>query len=149
MPLLCLWSTVRAGRGSVSTPHGRCLELGRGVGHGVGMETDEWVNEVRLVGKVSGAVDERELPSGDFMAALRLVVPRQPGQRRGTATVDTIDVACWTGRTRRSARRLATGDQVEVVGALRRRFFRAGAATASRYEVEAHRLARVRRLPQP
>jgi single-strand DNA-binding protein len=113
------------------------------------METDEWVNEVRLVGKVSGAVDERELPSGDFMAALRLVVPRQPGQSRGTATVDTLDVACWTGRTRRSARRLAAGDQVEVVGALRRRFFRAGAATASRYEVEALRLTRVRRLPRP
>jgi single-strand DNA-binding protein len=108
------------------------------------MGTDEWVNEVRLVGKVSGAVDERELPSGDLVAALRLVVPRQPGRGRGTATVDTIDVACWTGRTRQSARRLAAGDQVEVRGALRRRFFRAGAATASRYEVEAHQLSRVR-----
>jgi single-strand DNA-binding protein len=107
--------------------------------------TDEWVNQVRLVGKVSGAVDERELPSGDVVAALRLVVPRQPGQARGAATVDTIDVACWTARTRQSARRLAVGDQVEVVGALRRRFFRAGTATASRYEVEANRLTRVRR----
>ena len=111
------------------------------------METDQWVNEVRLVGKVSGAVDERELPSGDVVAALRLVVPRDAGRSRGAATVDTIDVACWTGRTRQSARRLATGDQVEVVGALRRRFFRAGAATASRYEVEASRLTRVHRPP--
>ncbi len=111
-------------------------------------DTGEWTNEVRLVGKVSGGVDERELPSGDFVAALRLVVPRSAGQRRETATVDTIEVACWTGRTRQSARRLAAGDRVEVVGSLRRRFFRAGGATASRYEVEAHKLTRFRRPPK-
>jgi single-strand DNA-binding protein len=108
-------------------------------------EPGEWVNEVRLVGRVSAAVDERELPSGDRVAALRLVVPRPPGRGPGSATVDTIDVACWTGRTRQAARRLTAGDQVEVAGSLRRRFFRAGAGTASRYEVEAHQLTRLRR----
>lgn len=105
----------------------------------------EWVNEVRLVGKVSGDVDERELPSGDRVAAWRLVVPRAAGEGGGAAKVDTIDVACWTGRTRQTARRLVPGERVEVVGALRRRFFRAGAATASRYEVEAVRITRSRR----
>ena len=131
---------------TVRRPHWNCPEPSDTV---KGMDTDEWVNEVRLVGKVSAAVDERELPSGDVVAALRVVVPRHPGESRGTATVDTIDIACWSGRTRQSARRLAAGDQVEVVGALRRRFFRAGAATASRYEVEARKLTRVRRSPQP
>ncbi|WP_200949328.1 single-stranded DNA-binding protein [Phycicoccus sp. Soil748] len=109
----------------------------------------EWVNEVRLVGRVSGAGEERELPSGDTVVQLRVVVPRpaRAGAAAGTgggARVDTIDVACWTARTRRSALRLADGATVEVTGALRRRFFRAGPATVSRYEVEASRVAAVR-----
>jgi len=106
----------------------------------------EWVNEVRLVGRVSGTGEERELPSGDAVVQLRVVVPRpaRTGATGGGARVDTIDVACWTARTRRSALRLVDGATVEVTGALRRRFFRAGAATVSRYEVEASRVAAVR-----
>lgn len=42
------------------------------------------------------------------------------------------------------ARRLQSGDVVEVVGSLRRRFYRAGAATVSRYEVEASSISAVR-----
>jgi single-strand DNA-binding protein len=106
-------------------------------------ETGDWANEVRLVGKVSGEPDERQLPSGDVVASLRLVVPRGPGEGHGSARVDTIDLACWTARTRRSALRLSPGEHVEVAGALRRRFFRAGASTASRYEVEVTRIARI------
>jgi single-strand DNA-binding protein len=112
-------------------------------------DTDGWANEVRLVGKVSGEVEERALPSGDVVAAWRIVVPRARAEGGtnggGAAKVDTIDVACWSGRTRQTARRLATGERVEVVGALRRRFFRAGAATASRYEVEAVKITRQKR----
>jgi single-strand DNA-binding protein len=107
-------------------------------------ETGEWANEVRLVGRVSGEVSERELPSGDRLVALRVVVPRPARAGGGAVTVDTIDVACWGGRMRQSARRLTSGETVEVSGALRRRFFRAGAATASRYEVEAASLRRIR-----
>ena len=58
--------------------------------------------------------------------------------------MDTIDVACWTAVARRSAGRLAVDDHVEVEGSLRRRFFRAGAGVASRYEVEARALRRVK-----
>ena len=108
-------------------------------------EAGEWTNEVRLVGRVSAEAQERELPSGDTVASLRLVVPRPPRARaspgRGSG-VDTIDVSCWTARTRRTARGLTAGDVVVVEGALRRRFFRAGAAAASRYEVEAATLRR-------
>jgi single-strand DNA-binding protein len=108
-------------------------------------EAGEWANEVRLVGRVSAEAHERELPSGDTVASLRLVVPRpargraSPGRGSG---VDTIDVSCWTARTRRTARGLAPGDVVAVEGALRRRFFKAGGAAASRYEVEATRVRR-------
>jgi len=112
-------------------------------------ESHEWVNEVRLLGRVSGVGEERELPSGDAVLGLRVVVPREPPSRRASAAeagagtrVDTIDVACWSGRTRRTARALAVGDVVVVEGALRRRFFRAGGAAASRYEVEASTLRR-------
>jgi single-strand DNA-binding protein len=109
------------------------------------MDSPEWVNEVRLLGRVSADPQQRELPSGDLMIQLRVVVPRSVGGG-GPTRVDTLEVACWTARTRRTAGRLREGDVVEVEGALRRRFYRAGAATVSRYEVEAARLARRKEL---
>jgi single-strand DNA-binding protein len=93
------------------------------------------VNEVRLVGRVSGPPESRELPSGDVVVQLRVVVGRPPSERK--TQVDTIDVSCWTATARRAALRQHEGDVVEVTGALRRRFYRAGAATQSRYDVEA------------
>jgi single-strand DNA-binding protein len=72
-------------------------------------------------------------------------VPRGPdGRREGARTrVDVIDIACWSPRTRRSAKRLEADDGIRVEGALRRRFFRAGAGAASRYEVEARSVRRL------
>lgn len=106
----------------------------------------EGTNEVRLVGHVSGGGQERTLPSGDPLVTFRLVVPRPERRGRGAASgrvgVDTLDVACWTARTRASAARLAEGQVVEVEGALRRRFFAAGPGRASRYEIEARRVRR-------
>jgi single-strand DNA-binding protein len=100
------------------------------------------VNEVRLVGRVSGAPESKELPSGDVVVQLRVVVGRPPSERK--TQVDTIDVSCWTPTARRAALRQREGDVVEVSGALRRRFYRAGATTQSRYDVEA---VTVRRHP--
>lgn len=99
-------------------------------------------NEVQLTGRVSGAPVERELPSGDVIVQLRVVVPRpQPRGRKDAPgsrqRVDTIDVTCWTSRSRAAALRLSDSSGVHVSGALRRRFFRTGAGAASRYEVEA------------
>ncbi|WP_377642498.1 single-stranded DNA-binding protein [Oryzobacter terrae] len=110
------------------------------------------VNSVHLVGRVAAVGEVRELPSGDAVQVLRVVVPREPPRRRArpasesraAASVDTIDVACWSAASRRTAGRLAPDDHVEVKGALRRRFFRAGGGVASRYEVEAHTLRAVR-----
>lgn len=106
----------------------------------------EGENTVVLVGRVSAAPELRDLPSGDVLVTFRLVVPRAgPGPgAAGTkrtakerTTVDVIDVACWSARTRRSALGLEAGRQARVEGSLRRRFFRTGVSTASRYEVEA------------
>ena len=104
----------------------------------------DYVNSVHLVGRVTATGEPRELPSGDTVLTLRVVVPRV--QRKDTARpgVDTIDVACWTAAARRSAARCLVDDHVEVEGALRRRFFRAGGSVASRYEVEAQRIVRRR-----
>ncbi|MEP7034880.1 MAG: single-stranded DNA-binding protein [Dermatophilaceae bacterium] len=98
------------------------------------------VNEVIVSGRVSGPPEQRELPSGDTVVQLRVVVARsesRPKAGRAGATVDTIDVACWTKALQRKAVRLKPGDLVEVHGALRRRFWRSVAGPASRYEVEA------------
>lgn len=91
-------------------------------------------NEVRLVGRVSGAPTEKELPSGDRLWTFRVVVPR--ANPRGRQRVDALECAAWSGRTRRSVARWGDGDLVEVHGALCRRFYRANGATGSRVEVE-------------
>ena len=104
------------------------------------------INDVHLVGRVSAEPVSRELPSGDVLVTIRVVVPRPPVSRqvegRRPASIDTIEVACFSGPTRRSAGTIQVDDTVEVWGALRRRFFRSGAAVQSRYEVEASRLRR-------
>lgn len=94
------------------------------------------VNEVRLVGRISQQPEQRELPSGDTVWTFRLVVPRPADRARTRQSVDTLDCAVWSGRVRRSVPGWCAGDVVEVTGAVRRRFFRAGAASASRVEVE-------------
>ncbi len=110
-------------------------------------------NEVFLVGRVSGAPQERELPSGDAIVVWRVVVDRPaPRRTRRTqtgplrpATVDTFDCVAWTGAVRRSARALTDGDVIDVQGALRRRFWRAGAGAVSRCELEVSSVRRLRR----
>lgn len=115
-------------------------------------ETDETagdlghVNEVRLVGRLAVEPARRELPSGDVLMSFRLVVARPVPARRRRArepTVDTLDCAAFRRDVQRSLGRLHAGDVVEVQGSLRRRFWRAGTAAASRSEVEVVRVRRV------
>ena len=140
------------------------------VGRAIVGEEGADLNVVRLTGRISAEPQARELPSGDLIVHLRVVVPRQvlvPGQegarsrradhvpaggRTRAPRVDTIEVTCWSGLVRRSALRLRVGDLVEVHGALRRRFFRTGPVLQSRYDVEARvvrRLHRPRAAPGP
>jgi single-strand DNA-binding protein len=105
-------------------------------------------NEVLLVGRVSGEAVELEMPSGDLMVKIRVVVRRrQP--RRGTSrsTVDPIDCAAWLAGPRRTLLSLEPGDLVEVTGELHRRFLK-GASGISRHEVEVHRVKRLARAAQ-
>lgn len=150
---------VRAGREPRQTParsRGAQSDLGASVTH---------VNQVRLVGKVSGEPERRELPSGDVVVNLRLVVARgsqaasghpptkgvgaeatSPGGASAQLSpsrrskVDTIELACWSVATQATAEDAGIGDVLEVTGALRRRFYRGAAGLASRYEVEVENL---------
>ncbi|GAA2040477.1 hypothetical protein GCM10009740_36750 [Terrabacter terrae] len=139
--------TVELTDGAAAAPSSGARRTGRGaVGAGVAPPTNSpGRNEVHLSGRLAAEGEERELPSGDRIVTLRVVVGRAPaparrrqpveGPRR--ATVDTIDIVCWTATTRRTALRLRADDLVEVDGALRRRFFGGAAGRQSRYEVEA------------
>lgn len=106
---------------------------------------DRCVNEVRLSGRVSALPEERELPSGDTLVTFRLVVDRAEKDSRGRRTVDVLDCAVRPARLRRSAAAWQPGDVVEVVGAIRRRFFRTAAGAASRVEIEVRSGRRLRR----
>jgi single-strand DNA-binding protein len=98
----------------------------------------EPVNEVRLVGRLAADPQLRELPSGDTVWNLRVVVEREvpPGREKPRQRVDSLECAVWSGRLKKQVAKWEAGAVVEVSGSLRRRFFRSGGATASRVEVE-------------
>lgn len=94
-------------------------------------------NEVVLRGRVSADPEVRDLPSGDPLVTFRLVVQRDPRSRRTSKqTVDVIECAAWTSRLRQKAARLCAGAEVEVSGALRRRFSRREGGLTSHVSVE-------------
>jgi single-strand DNA-binding protein len=101
-------------------------------------------NEVRLSGRLPADPLERELPSGDTVWTFRVIV-RRPGNA-ARAGVDTVDCAAYAAGAARSVRSWRAGDEVAVVGALRRRFWRSPTGARSRYEVEVARARRVGRV---
>ena len=105
---------------------------------GQSIEREEYENEVRLVGRSSGPAIEKELPSGDKVVEIRIVVARD--NRDG---YDTLDVALWSASLRKRALTLKNDEWIEIVGALRRRFWKTGKVVASRWQVEGRELTRV------
>jgi single-strand DNA-binding protein len=105
---------------------------------GQSIEREEYENEVRLVGRSSGPAIEKEVPSGDKVVEIRIVVARD--NRDG---YDTLDVALWSASLRKRALTLKNDEWIEVVGALRRRFWKTGKVVASRWQVEGRELTRV------
>lgn len=95
-------------------------------------------NEVLLRGRVSGQATEKELPSGDRVVEFRIVIPRK--SRDG---VDTLDIAAWTARTRRTALTLKSDEWVEISGQIHRRFWQAQNGLASRWQIEASAISRI------
>jgi single-strand DNA-binding protein len=95
-------------------------------------------NTVLLRGRLSSPPLERELPSGAVISTFRLSVPRArtPMTSGSSQSADWVDCVAWSARSRRTVSTWVVGDRVEVSGALRRRFFRAGEGPSTRLEVE-------------
>ncbi len=93
------------------------------------------VNVVVVRGAVSSPPDVRVLPSEAVLAQLQI------STRLESETL-SMPVAVWNPAG--WVESLEPGDEVVVVGRVRRRFFRAGGAAASRVEVEAEVVARAR-----
>jgi len=108
------------------------------------MSTDtQSVNEVRLVGRLSQDPEVKTMPSGDELWTFRLVVARPDSPSR--VSVDALECSVWTARPRKSVSGWRAGDQVEVTGAVRRRFFQSGSGPVSRVEIEVATAKLIRR----
>ena len=102
------------------------------------VDEDFSLNDLLLRGRVSAEAIEKELPSGDKVVEFRLIVPRQ--NRDG---VDTLDIAAWSAKSRRSALSLKPDEWVEIAGAVHRRFWHGPGGLASRWQVEALEITRI------
>lgn len=92
----------------------------------------ELANWVYLRGRLAADPIDRDMPSGDVLTTFRMIVTR-PANARGT--VDTIECVADRPRPRRTLGRAHAGDELEVIGNLRRRFWRGPAGVTSRYSV--------------
>ena len=101
-------------------------------------ELDYSLNDLLLRGRVSAQAVEKELPSGDKVVEFRLIVSRL--ERGG---VDTLDIAAWSSKMRRSALTLKEGEWIEISGSIHRRFWSGPTGVASRWQVEAAEIARL------
>lgn len=100
------------------------------------------VNEVFLVGRVTSLAIERILPSGDKVVEFRVVIGREKS-RGAKKEVDSLDIAAWSSKARKSALAVKLGSWVEVTGSVRRRFWQAPTGLASRWQVEASEVVRL------
>jgi single-strand DNA-binding protein len=99
---------------------------------------DYSLNDCLLRGRVSAKATDRELPSGEHVVEFRLIVTRE--EREG---VDTLDIAAWSAKSRRTALSLKPGEWVEVAGSVRRRFWQGPAGLASRWQIEGASITRL------
>lgn len=101
-------------------------------------EVDYSLNDCLLRGRVSAVATDRELPSGEHVVEFRLIIARQ--EREG---VDTLDIAAWSAKTRRTALSLKPGEWIEVSGSVNRRFWQGPAGLASRWQIKADGITRL------
>jgi single-strand DNA-binding protein len=93
-------------------------------------------NVAVVQGRLSGAPRRRQLPSGSVLVELDVTT-------RGEGGSWSVPVAWFDPDA--LAESLEEGEAVVVIGFVRRRFFRAGAATQSRTDVVAARVLRASR----
>ncbi len=79
-------------------------------------------------GPISSSPEIRSLESGSTVATIGVRAPA--GDRTTSVPVSVWDPPAWIGE-------LAPGDEVIVLGAVRRRFYRGSAGTGSAVDVEA------------
>ncbi len=98
------------------------------------------MNVAVLIGSLSSPPELRTLASGTVLAQLQ-VTTRVDGEPTRSVPVALADPPAWVED-------LDAGDEIVVLGAVHRRYFRAqgvpGGATASRVEVVAERIGRAR-----
>lgn len=102
------------------------------------IEPDYSLNDLLLRGRVSDKAIQKELPSGDTVVEFRLIIARERGKG-----VDTLDIAAWSAKARRSALTLKPDEWIELSGSVHRRFFQSTSGLASRWQVEAIEIARI------
>lgn len=97
-------------------------------------------NLVVLRGCITSELQHRELPSGAVAVQfdVRTVLSDAPGD------LTSVPIS-WIDPAPLALAPLVVGEEVVVVGSVRRRFFRAGGATQSRTEVVAERVLPQRR----
>jgi single-strand DNA-binding protein len=105
----------------------------------------EYVNEVRLVGRLLAVPVERHFASGESVVNLRIAVERPPGPARERQKSDSIDLAIWRGSAKSRVLKWVAEDVVEVTGSLQHRFFRLRGLTTARSEIEVASAKRLRR----
>ena len=98
-------------------------------------EANDELNVAVVRGTCSSPADVRTLPSGDVLAQLQ--VSARVGDSVTSVPVAVLDPPAWV-------QQLDSGEEVIVIGHVRRRFFRAAGATASRVEIQAELVARAR-----
>ena len=81
-------------------------------------------------------VFERVFP--DKVVEFRLIITRS--DREG---VDTLDIAAWSAKSRKSALSLKADEWIEISGSVHRRFWQAPTGLASRWQVEAVEISRL------
>jgi single-strand DNA-binding protein len=101
-------------------------------------QVDLSLNDLLLRGRVSAPATVKELPSGDKVVEFRLIITRS--DREG---VDTLDIAAWSAKSRKSALSLKADEWIEISGSVRRRFWQAPTGLASRWQVEAVEISRL------
>lgn len=107
----------------------------------------EHVNEIVLVGRLSGEPEWRPLPAEGRVVVWRLVVDHQ-GARSPQDAIDTIRCVTYDPAIQEGVCDWSHGDVIEVRGSLRHRFWRAPTGPRGLYEVEAASAAlRVRARP--
>lgn len=102
------------------------------------IEEDYSLNDVVLRGRVSQEAIEKELPSGDKVVEFRLIVTREK-----QSGVDTLDIASWSAKSRKTALTLVPDEWVEISGSIHRRFWSSPKGLASRWQVEAFEISRI------